>query len=75
MNPSTSKARPTALCDGRLVRLRVRSEFLAMPGLALTLCQAMRLFALDPDSCREVLSDLVDDGFLATDDGRFLRAH
>jgi len=75
MNPSTSKAQPPPLPDGRGVRSRVRSEFLEMPGLVLTLSQAMRLFALDPDSCREVLSDLVDAGFLATDGPRFLRAH
>lgn len=58
-----------ALCS------RVRGEFLDMPGLVLTQTQATRLFGLQPECCTEVLSDLVNSGFLATDGRRFLLAH
>ena len=44
---------------------RIRSEFREMPGLALTLAQAGRLWSLDASTCSEVLSCLVDAGFLA----------
>jgi len=44
---------------------RVRSEFIDMPGLSLTLSQACRLWALDERACGRVLQDLVAEGFLA----------
>jgi hypothetical protein len=43
---------------------RVRSEFLEMPGMQLTLSQATRLWNLGADDCRNVLDFLVDTGFL-----------
>lgn len=43
---------------------RVRSEFLEMPGMQLTLSQATRLWNLGADDCRHVLDFLVDTGFL-----------
>lgn len=43
---------------------RVRGEFREMPGLTLTLAQAGRLWCLDTPTCREVLSQLVETGFL-----------
>lgn len=46
---------------------RIRSEFLEMPGLKLTLAQAQRLFGLDPVVCRALLRDLVEGGFLVRD--------
>jgi len=53
---------------------RVRGEFREMPGLTLTLAQAGRLWSLDPPTCTEVLSGLVDAGFLARrSDGAFCR--
>jgi len=53
---------------------RIRSEFREMPGLALTLAQAGRLWSLDASTCSEVLSCLVDAGFLARrPDGAFCR--
>ena len=43
---------------------RVRSEFLEMPGMQLTLSQATRLWNLGADDCRNVLDFLVDTDFL-----------
>jgi hypothetical protein len=55
---------------------RVRGEFREMPGLTLTLAQAGRLWSLDVRTCSEVLSHLVDTGFLCKRaDGAFCRAN
>jgi hypothetical protein len=43
---------------------RARGEFVEMPGLALTLPQAARLWNLDVESCRVVLDVLTTAGFL-----------
>jgi hypothetical protein len=43
---------------------RVRADFMEMPGLELTLPQAVRLWGLGMDDCRCVLDSLVDAGFL-----------
>lgn len=43
---------------------RVRGEFMEMPGLELTLPQAVRLWTLGADDCRFVVDALVDAGFL-----------
>ena len=43
---------------------RVRAEFVEMPGLELTLPQAVRLWGLGVDDCRHVLDSLADSGFL-----------
>lgn len=43
---------------------RVRSEFVEMPGMQLTLSQATRLWNLGADDCRAVIDALVDQGFL-----------
>ncbi len=54
---------------------RVRAEFLEMPGLSVTVWQAMRLWDLDARVCREVLDVLVQGGFLTeTRHGAFRRA-
>ena len=54
---------------------RIRSEFVEMPGLHLTLAQAQRLWGLDERTCREVLTALVDMRFLARRrNGCFARA-
>ena len=53
----------------------VRGEFREMPGLTLTVAQAGRLWSLDPQTCTEVLMDLVDAGFLCRKpDGTFCRS-
>ena len=43
---------------------RVRSEFLEMPGLRLTIPQAARLWGLDVTSCEAVVDVLVRGEFL-----------
>jgi hypothetical protein len=43
---------------------RIRGDFNELPGLELTLGQAIRLWHLGPDDCRHVLDALVDGGFL-----------
>lgn len=43
---------------------RVRAEFVEMPGLELTLPQAVRLWGLGADDCRHVLDSLAEAGFL-----------
>ena len=42
----------------------VRSEFIEMPCMELTMAQASRLWNLGADDCRYVLDSLVDAGFL-----------
>lgn len=43
---------------------RARAEFIEMPGLELTLPQAVRLWNLGMDECRHVLDTLTASGFL-----------
>lgn len=43
---------------------RVRAEFREMPGLHLTPAQAMRLWGLELETCREVIDELVAAAFL-----------
>jgi len=43
---------------------RVRDDFNDMPGLELTVPQAVRLWHIGVDDCRYVLDALVDAGFL-----------
>src|SRR5882672_8984966 len=58
----------------RLVH-RVRSEFIEMPGLQLTLPQAARLWGLDHDASRQVIDALVEGAFLRwTAQGTVIRA-
>ena len=58
-----------------LIAERVRGEFREMPGLALTVAQARRLWSLDAAMCTDVLTDLVSAGFLCQRaDGTFCRA-
>ena len=55
---------------------RVRSEFKEMPGMRLTLNQAMRLWDLDRPTCCGLLESLVASRFLYQDAfGRYGRAH
>ena len=54
---------------------RVKSEFTEMPGLRLTMPQAMRLWGLDRDECQRVINTLVNTAFLQRNArGEFLRA-
>jgi hypothetical protein len=47
-----------------LLLRRIRSEYREMPGLALTLAQARRLWHLDEAICTQVFDALIDSGFL-----------
>lgn len=53
---------------------RLRSEFLEMPGLQLTVTQAQRLCGIHPAVCLAMLDALVETRFLSlTGDGRYVR--
>jgi hypothetical protein len=55
---------------------RIRGEFREMPGLRLTLEQAMRLWSLDHATCVDVLTQLRSAKFLDVDpNGRYRLAH
>ena len=55
---------------------RARGEYREMPGMRLTLDQAMRLWDLDRQTCQALLSSLVDAHFLEIDlHGRYRKAH
>jgi predicted transcriptional regulator of viral defense system len=52
----------------------VKREFDEMPGLALTVDQAQRLWSLEPRTCTVVLSRLVESGYLCqTGSGQYAR--
>lgn len=57
--------------DDREVCARVQAEFVEMPGLRLTLPQAVRLFSIEPGQCERVLATLVLAGHLTTDGRSF----
>ncbi len=54
---------------------RVRNEFIEMPGLRLSIPQAMRLWGLDRDQAQSVIDRLVNEAFLKVSPrGEVLRA-
>lgn len=62
-------------CEVDDVLLRVRGEYLEMPGLRLTPAQAQRLWGLDAIAAQSVIEALVDARFLRRrPDGTFVRA-
>jgi len=55
---------------------RIRSEFLEMPGLKLTVAQARRLWGVDQRTCETVIEALTRSKFLTrTRDGAIIRCH
>ena len=52
---------------------RARAEFREMPGMCLTTNQAARLWQLSPARAEELLSELVQSGFLVRRDGQSYR--
>jgi hypothetical protein len=55
---------------------RIRGEFREMPGLRLSLEQAMRLWSLDRAACVDALTELRSAKFLDVDpNGRYRLAH
>jgi hypothetical protein len=51
---------------------QIRREFQEHPGIALTLPQARRLWALDEPACAEALAALIAEGFLQRTDDVYL---
>ena len=63
-----------AMASGDQMLLRIRGEYLEMPGLRLTLAQARRLWDLDERTCAQLLQSLTDQRFLChRDDGTYVR--
>ena len=63
------------LRDFDVLLARARSEYLEMPGLAITLQQASRLWNTEPEITRELLTRLVTTRFLRErENGSFVRA-
>jgi len=63
-----------AIMSRQQILSRIRSEYLEMPGLKLTCAQAQRLWAMDQQTCSEVLDSLTADRFLRLrDDGSYAR--
>ena len=54
--------------------VRIEAEYREMPGQALTLPQAARLFNLEPARCERVLDTLVHAGLLVRHSGMYARA-
>jgi hypothetical protein len=50
--------------DIKSVVIHVRNEFTEMPGLRLSVPQAMRLWGLDREACERVVDALVQASFL-----------
>jgi hypothetical protein len=58
----------------RHLLMRIRMEYVEMPGLRLTSRQASRLWNLDQVACEGILATLVEELFLSrTRDGSYLR--
>ena len=71
------RARPAKTAYATVEQLagRVRAEYLEMPGLCLTREQAKCLWGLGADACDQVLSYLVEAGFLVrTPHATYVRA-
>ena len=65
---STTDRRPKRTDASTLADLaRIRSEYMEMPGLVLTLPQAARLWGFCTQRSAELLTVLLDFGFLACD--------
>ena len=55
---------------------RARGEYREMPGMRLTIDQAMRLWDLDRQTCSDLFASLVAAHFLEVGcDGRYRKAH
>jgi len=67
MNPTTDESTREDLS------VRARAEFREMPGMCLTTAQAARLWQLSPARAEELLSELVQSGFLVRRDGQRYR--
>ena len=59
----------------RALEMRIRGEYLEMPGMSLTVQQAARLFNLEVTLCAQVLEALVKNGVLWTNGREFFRGN
>jgi hypothetical protein len=57
-------ARHVGFVDRESLLRQVRGEYLEMPGLNLTLEQAMRMWGVERQACLGLLESLIDCGFL-----------
>ena len=64
---------PTENTNREDLTIRARAEFREMPGMCLTTAQAARLWQLSPARAEELLSDLVQSGFLVRKEGQRYR--
>jgi hypothetical protein len=71
---TTGAIPPVASIPDGTVRM-VRAEYWEMPGLALTIPQAARLFALTPHDSERVLAQLIDEGLVFRDVTGVYRRH
>ena len=56
------------------ILIRIRGEYLEMPGLCLTHAQAQRLWGLDAQTCASLLASLTESKFLyLRNDGTYCR--
>jgi hypothetical protein len=62
--PCGSRVAPSPAMNFSHVVDRVRAHYTEMPGLELTMPQAVRLLGFGFDDCRCVIDTLVDTGFL-----------
>jgi DNA-binding IclR family transcriptional regulator len=70
-SPMITPTQTTSQTDD--LSVRARAEFREMPGMCLTTAQAARLWQLSPDRAEELLSELVQSGFLVRRDGQRYR--
>jgi hypothetical protein len=68
-----SKTAPDLPTSAAALANRIRAEYNEMPGLSLTLGQAIRLWNLDSSTCAKVLEDLRQEGYLRIARARYLR--
>jgi hypothetical protein len=70
-NPAMTNQTQTSSYEDLTVR--ARAEFREMPGMCLTTAQAARLWQLSPARAEELLSELVQSGFLVRREGQRYR--
>jgi len=62
--PAAVRAERRDVAARRALLSRIHSEFEEMPGLTLTLAQAVRLFGISSDACARIFSQLNEEGLL-----------
>lgn len=65
--------RRVAPMSHELAMRRIRSDYLELTGLKLTVAHAARLWAIDVDRAEAILQELTARGFLVCEDGLYGR--